>query len=174
MLVTSLPMETHSRRVQSLKAYCPIVVTPLGMVMPIKLEQPLKADPPMVFTLEGMNTDVRPLQSRKAFPEIPVTEYSWTLFVLVTVVAISKPPVGPSPKYAHTVTSLFTSLVMLYDSTSSSKVSPTLAHVVAGLSNIIYNTKSPKPFFNPLLEVNLFFIILIFLVIIVLLIPTPN
>ena len=58
---------------QCSNAYCPIVVTLLGITIDLNLRQPEKAQPSMLVTLLPIVTEIKPLQPEKAPPPMLVT-----------------------------------------------------------------------------------------------------
>ena len=62
-----------AKKKHPLKAFSPMLVTPLPIVTDVKPLQPLKAPSPMLATLFGIVMEVRPQQPSKAFSPILIT-----------------------------------------------------------------------------------------------------
>ena len=92
MVVTPLPILMLLRLVQSEKAEAPIVVTLSGIVTAVSLEQPENAYHPMVVTPLPILMLLRLMQSEKA--EAPMVV---TLPGIVTAVSLEQPEKGRVP-----------------------------------------------------------------------------
>ena len=92
--------------VQPKNACLPILVTPSGIVIEVKLAQPEKALPPMLVTLSGIVIEVKLVQPENALspmlsPLVIVTTLSWLLLMWfaanagIVAVSIGQPSNAP-------------------------------------------------------------------------------
>ena len=96
ILVTELGIVIDVKLLQPLKVLFPILVTELGIVTEVKLLQQEKASLPILVTEFGMVTDFKPLQLEKADSSIYFTVYSKS-FTLIEDGIVMSPEYSLSP-----------------------------------------------------------------------------